>query len=276
MINCRSTSRYSSRHYFFLFVTRALATLCRVNEFPAESIGTFLLILLGGGVCANVSLKKTAGHNSGWIVITAGWALAVTMAVYAVVNVSGAHINPAVTLSLASIDQLPWKDVPKYVGAQMLGAILGATTVWLAYLPHWEATEDPADKLGVFSTAPAIRKPFANLLCEIIGTFALVLGVLAILSPEVMTTEQKEMQKEWVLGLKPLLIGLLVFAIGLSLGGPTGYAINPARDLGPRIAHAILPIAGKGGSDWSYAWIPVVGPCLGGVLGALAYKALWM
>ena len=276
MITCRSTSRYSSRHYFFLFVTRALATLCRVNEFTAESIGTFLLILLGGGVCANVSLKKTAGYNSGWIVITAGWALAVTMAVYAVVNVSGAHINPAVTLSLASIDQLPWKDVPKYVGAQMLGAILGATTVWLAYLPHWEATEDPADKLGVFSTAPAIRKPFANLLCEIIGTFALVLGVLAILSPEVMTTEQKEMQKEWVLGLKPLLIGLLVFAIGLSLGGPTGYAINPARDLGPRIAHAILPIAGKGGSDWSYAWIPVVGPCLGGVLGALAYKALWM
>ena len=247
-----------------------------MNEFTAESIGTFLLILLGGGVCANVSLKKTAGYNSGWIVITAGWALAVTMAVYAVVNVSGAHINPAVTLSLASIDQLPWKDVPKYVGAQMLGAILGATTVWLAYLPHWEATEDPADKLGVFSTAPAIRKPFANLLCEIIGTFALVLGVLAILSPEVMTTEQKEMQKEWVLGLKPLLIGLLVFAIGLSLGGPTGYAINPARDLGPRIAHAILPIAGKGGSDWSYAWIPVVGPCLGGVLGALAYKALWM
>ena len=128
----------------------------------------------------------------------------------------------------------------------------------------------------MFSNAPAIRKPFANLLCEIIGTFALVLGVLAILSPEVMTTEQKEMQKEWVLGLKPLLIGLLVFAIGLSLGGPTGYAINPARDLGPRIAHAILPIAGKGGSDWSYAWIPVVGPCLGGVLGALVYKALWM
>ena len=247
-----------------------------MNEFTAELVGTFLLILLGGGVCANVSLKKTAGHGSGWIVITAGWGLAVAMAVYAVVNVSGAHINPAVTLGLASIDQLPWNDVPKYVAAQMLGAILGATTVWLAYLSHWEVTEDPADKLGVFSTAPAIRKPFANLLCEIIGTFALVLGVLAILSPEVMTAEQKEMQKEWVLGLKPLLIGLLVFAIGLSLGGPTGYAINPARDLGPRIAHAILPIAGKGGSDWSYAWVPVVGPCLGGVLGALVYKALWM
>ena len=198
------------------------------------------------------------------------------MAVYAVVNVSGAHINPAVTLGLASIGELPWNDVPKYVAAQMLGAILGATIVWLAYLPHWEATEDPADKLGVFSTTPAIRKPFANLLCEIIGTFALVLGVLAILSPEVMTAEQKEMQKEWELGFKPLLVGLLVFAIGLSLGGPTGYAINPARDLGPRITHAILPIAGKGGSDWSYAWVPVVGPCLGGILGALVYKWLWL
>jgi glycerol uptake facilitator protein len=260
----------------FLFDRHSPATLRRVNVFTAELVGTFLLILLGGGVCANVSLKKTAGHDSGWIVITAGWGLAVAMAVYAVVNVSGAHINPAVTLGLASIGKLPWNDVPKYVAAQMLGAILGAATVWLAYLPHWEATEDPAAKLGVFSTAPAIRKPFANLLCEIIGTFALVLGVLAILSPEVMTAEQKEMQKEWALGLKPLLVGLLVFAIGLSLGGPTGYAINPARDLGPRIAHALLPIAGKGGSDWSYAWIPVVGPCIGGVLGALVYKWLWI
>jgi len=254
-----------------------------VNEFTAELVGTFLLILLGGGVCANVSLKKTAGHDSGWIVITAGWGLAVAMAVYAVVNVSGAHINPAVTLGLASIGEmntqagvLDTSRIATYLAGQFIGAILGATTVWLAYLPHWEATENPADKLGVFSTAPAIRKPFANLLCEIIGTFALVLGVLAILSPEVMTTEQKEIQKEWELGLKPLLIGLLVFAIGLSLGGPTGYAINPARDLGPRIAHAILPIAGKGMSDWGYAWIPVVGPCIGGILGALVYKWLWM
>ena len=247
-----------------------------MSVFTAELVGTFLLILLGGGVCANVSLKKTGGHNSGWIVITAGWGLAVTIAVYAVVNVSGAHINPAVTLGLASIGELPWHDVPKYVTAQMLGAILGAATVWLAYLPHWEATDDPAAKLGVFSTAPAIRKPFANLLCEIIGTFALVLGVLAILSPEIMTTEEKIIQKEWALGLKPLLVGLLVFSIGLSLGGPTGYAINPARDLGPRIAHALLPIAGKGGSDWSYAWIPVLGSCIGGVLGALVYKWLWI
>ena len=246
-----------------------------MSVFTAELVGTFLLILLGGGVCANVSLKKTGGYNSGWIVITAGWGLAVTIAVYAVVNVSGAHINPAVTLGLASIGELPWHDVPKYVAAQMLGAILGAATVWLAYLPHWEATDDPAAKLGVFSTAPAIRNPFANLLCEIIGTFALVLGVLAILSPEIMTTEEKIIQKEWALGLKPLLVGLLVFSIGLSLGGPTGYAINPARDLGPRIAHALLPIAGKGKSDWCYAWIPIGGPCIGGVLGALVYKWLW-
>ena len=256
-----------------------------MDIFTAELVGTFLLILLGGGVCANVSLKKTCGHDSGWIVITAGWGLAVAIAVYAVVNFSGAHINPAVTLGLASIGGLPWSEVPKYIAAQMLGAMLGATTVWLAYLPHWEATEDPAAKLGVFSTAPAIRKPFANLLTEIIGTFALVFGVLAILSPDALTPDvQKNLGDEqtaeatrqaWAFGLKPLLVGLLVFSIGLSLGGPTGYAINPARDLGPRIAHALLPIAGKGDSDWSYAWIPVVGPCIGGVLGALAYKALW-
>jgi len=255
-----------------------------VNEFTAELVGTFLLILLGGGVCANVSLKKTCGHDSGWIVVTAGWGLAVAMAIYAVVNFSGAHINPAVTLGLASIGELPWSDVPKYVVAQFLGAILGATTVWLAYLPHWEATEDPATKLGVFSNAPAIRKPFANLLCEIIGTFVLVFGVLAIFSPDALTPvqenfggtdESKGLQQEWAFGLKPLLVGLLVFSIGLSLGGPTGYAINPARDLGPRIAHALLPIHGKGKSDWGYAWIPVIGPCIGGVLGALAYKALW-
>ncbi len=255
-----------------------------MNEFTAELVGTFLLILLGGGVCANVSLKKTCGHDSGWIVITAGWGLAVAMAIYAVVNFSGAHINPAVTLGLASIGELPWSDVPKYVIAQFLGAILGATTVWLAYHPHWKVTEDPATKLGVFATSPAIRKPVSNLISEIIGTFALVLGVLAILSPDALTPVQDKLGGEktaelarqgWETSLKPLLVGLLVFSIGLSLGGPTGYAINPARDLGPRIAHALLPIHGKGKSDWGYAWIPVIGPCIGGVLGALAYKALW-
>ena len=256
-----------------------------MNVFTAELVGTALLILLGGGVNANVSLKKTAGHDSGWIVITAGWGLAVAIAIYAVVNFSGAHINPAVTIGLASIGELKLQMVPVYLAGQMLGAMLGATAVWLAYLPHWEATEDPAAKLGVFSTAPAIRKPFANLLTEIIGTAVLVLGVLAILSPDALTPDvQKNLGDEktaeatrqaWAFGLKPLLVGLLVFSIGLSLGGPTGYAINPARDLGPRIVHALLPIPGKGKSDWSYAWIPVVGPCIGGVLGALAYKALW-
>jgi glycerol uptake facilitator protein len=256
-----------------------------VNVFTAELVGTALLILLGGGVNANVSLKKTAGHDSGWIVITAGWGLAVAIAIYAVVNFSGAHINPAVTIGLASIGELKLQMVPVYLAGQMLGAMLGATAVWLAYLPHWEATEDPAAKLGVFSTAPAIRKPFANLLTEIIGTAVLVLGVLAILSPDALTPDvQKNLGDEktaeatrqaWAFGLKPLLVGLLVFSIGLSLGGPTGYAINPARDLGPRIVHALLPIPGKGKSDWSYAWIPVVGPCIGGVLGALVYKALW-
>ena len=214
-----------------------------MNEFTAELIGTFLLILLGGGVCANVSLKKTCGHDSGWIVVTAGWGLAVAMAIYAVVNFSGAHINPAVTLGLASIGELPWSDVPKYVVAQFLGAILGATTVWLAYLPHWEVTEDPATKLGVFSNAPAIRKPFANLLCEIIGTFVLVFGVLAIFSPDALTPvqenlggtdESKGLQQEWAFGLKPLLVGLLVFSIGLSLGGPPATPSTPPATL----AHA--------------------------------------
>ena len=257
-----------------------------MNVFTAELVGTALLILLGGGVNANVSLKKTAGQDSGWIVITAGWGLAVAIAIYAVVNFSGAHINPAVTLGLASIGELKLQMVPVYLAGQMLGAILGATIVWLAYLPHWEATDDPAAKLGVFSTAPAIRKPFANLLTEIIGTAVLVLGVLAILSPDALTPDvQKNLGDEetaeatrqaWAFGLKPLLVGLLVFSIGLSLGGPTGYAINPARDLGPRIAHALLPIPGKGKSDWSYAWIPVVGPCIGGILGALVYKMFWM
>ena len=256
-----------------------------MNEFSAELVGTFLLILLGGSVNANVSLKKTTGHDAGWIVITAGWGVAVAIAIYSVVNFSGAHINPAVTLGLASIGQLDWPLVPHYLAGQMLGAILGATVVWLAFLPHWEATDDPADKLGVFSTAPAIDRPFANFLTELIGTFVLVFGVLAIFSPEALTPDvQKNLGKEnaetirqtFAFGLKPLLVGLLVFVIGMGLGGPTGYAINPARDLGPRIAHALLPITGKGDSNWRYAWIPVAGPITGGILGALAYKALWM
>jgi glycerol uptake facilitator protein len=179
-------------------------------------------------------------------------------------------LNPAVTLGMAAIGKLEWSQVGTYLLDQMLGAMIGATLVWLAYLPHWKVTSDRGAKLGVFCTAPAIRNPGANLVCEIIGTFVLVLGVLAILTPRNLKPEHG-----FDAGLGPLLVGVLVLGIGISLGGPTGYAINPARDLGPRLAHAILPIAGKGGSDWGYAWIPVVGPIIGGVLGALFYKAFW-
>lgn len=229
--------------------------------FPSEVIGTAILILLGDGVVAAVLLAKSKAQNSGWIVITFGWAMAVTMAVYAVGRFSGAHLNPAVTLGLASIGVTPWSDVPVYIAGEFVGAFIGAVLVFAAYALHWRATEDPGLKLAVFSTGPAIRNYALNLVTEIIGTAMLLFGVLAISGNKAPTSA----------GLTPLLIGLLVFAIGLSLGGPTGYAINPARDLGPRIAHFILPIAGKGSSDWSYAWVPVVGPIIGGVLGALIY-----
>ena len=235
----------------------------------AELIGTALLILLGDGVVANVVLKQTKGHAAGWIVITAGWAFAVTIAVYATNAISGAHLNPAVTIGLASIGKFDWALVPAYVGAQIAGAFIGAVLVWLAYLPHWKATEAPGDKLAVFSTGPAIRHSVSNLICEIIGTAVLVLGVLSVASPANLlpgTGFDK--------GFAPALVGVIVWAIGLSLGGPTGYAINPARDFGPRLAHAILPIHGKGGSDWGYAWIPVLGPIIGGVIGAQIY-GLW-
>ena len=241
-----------------------------MSPYTAEFLGTMILIILGDGVVANVVLNKTKGNSSGWIVITAGWALGVTMGVYCVGWISGAHLNPAVTLGMLSIGEIDAGHVPGYLAAQFGGAFAGAVVVWLAYLPHWEATEDKAGKLVVFCTAPAIRKPAANLITEIIGTFILVLGVLAILRPENLNPDAG-----WNTGLGPMLVGLLVFAIGLSLGGPTGYAINPARDLGPRIAHFLLPIHGKGDSDWSYAWVPVVGPVIGGVAAALFYKALW-
>ncbi|MFM1769726.1 MAG: hypothetical protein RJA22_2255 [Verrucomicrobiota bacterium] len=241
-----------------------------MTPFTAELLGTALLVLLGDGVVANVALQRSKGQNSGWIVVALGWGLAVTMAVYAVNAFSGAHLNPAVTLALAVLGKFAWAGVPVYLAAQLAGAVLGAALVWLAYLPHWKETSSPATKLGVFCTAPAVRHTGANLLCEIIGTFVLVLGILAIQSP-------KNLQPAHGLdtGLGPLLVGLLVVAIGVSLGGPTGYAINPARDLGPRLAHALLPIHGKGGSDWGYAWIPVVGPFVGGVLAALFYSRAW-
>ena len=241
-----------------------------MSPFLAEVLGTMLLIILGDGVVANVVLSKTKGQNSGWIVITAGWAFGVTVAVYAVGTFSGAHLNPAVTIGLASIGKFSWGLVPAYIGAQMLGAFLGATIVWLAYLPHWAQTPDPVAKLAVFCTGPAIRSPLSNIITEIIGTAVLVLGVLAILTPKNLNPDYG-----WNVGLGPALVGIIVWAIGLSLGGPTGYAINPARDLGPRLAHAVLPIPGKGSSDWGYAWIPVAAPIAGGIIAALLYKAWW-
>jgi glycerol uptake facilitator protein len=236
-----------------------------LSIFGAEVIGTALLILLGNGVVAGVLLNLSKAQNAGWIVITFGWGMGVMLAVFAVGQFSGAHINPAVTLGFATIGNTDWGDVPKYFAGQYVGAFIGATLVWAAYLPHWGATEDPGLKLACYSTAPAIRNTPANMICEIIGTFVLVFGVLAIFADEATAAT----------GLGALLVGLLVFGIGLSLGGPTGYAINPARDLGPRIMHAILPIAGKGPSDWGYAWIPVVGPLIGGVLGAVAFDAFY-
>lgn len=236
----------------------------------AELVGTALLILLGNGVVANVVLARTKGNASGWIVITAGWAMAVTLAVYAVGTISGAHLNPAVTIALLSIGKISAGTAGSYIVAQMLGAIIGSVLVYLSYLPHWGVTEDKGGKLAVFCTAPAIRHTTGNLLTEIIGTLVLVLGALALPRPENLPAATG-----FSTGLGPLFIGFIVFSVGLSLGGPTGYAINPARDLGPRIAHAFLPIPGKGSSDWGYAWIPVVGPIIGGLLGAALFSALW-
>jgi glycerol uptake facilitator protein len=234
-----------------------------MEAYLGEFIGTMILIILGDGVVAGVLLRNSKAENSGWVVITLGWGMAVAVAVYCVGQFSGAHINPAVTLGFAAAGQFDWAQVPGYIIAQLLGAFVGAVLVWLAYLPHWRETADPGLKLGVFSTAPAIYNTPANIITEVIGTFMLVFGVFGIIANDLAG------------GLAPLLIGLLVLGIGLSLGGPTGYAINPARDLGPRIAHAVLPIAGKGGSDWGYSWIPVVAPIVGGILGALAYTALF-
>ncbi len=246
--------------------------------FTSELIGTGILILFGDGVVAAVLLARSKAENAGWIVITFGWAMAVAMAVYAVGQFSGAHINPAVTISFALTDSfgVGWDDVPKYLLGQFTGAFLGAVLVFLAYFLHWRETDDPGLKLAVFSTGPAIRNYPANLVTEIIGTFALVFGVLAIVGHFAENViGDAALTSALGAAFPPLLIGLLVLVIGLSLGGPTGYAINPARDLGPRIAHAVLPIPGKGTSDWEYAWVPVVGPIVGGSLGAIAYHALF-
>jgi glycerol uptake facilitator protein len=246
------------------------------SVYLAEFVGTLILVLLGDGVVAGVLLRYSKAEDAGWIVVTFGWGLAVAMAVYSVGWVSGAHINPAVTVGLASIGSFDWVMVPGYILAQLLGAFTGAVLVWLAYRDHFAETEDPGLKLGVFCTAPGIRNTVSNVITEIIGTAMLVFGVVAIGAngAQIGSSGGVDLAAVFSTGIAPLLVGFLVLAIGLSLGGPTGYAINPARDLGPRIAHAVLPIPGKGGSDWGYSWIPVVAPIVGGVIGAVAYSIL--
>ncbi len=232
-----------------------------ITPFMGEVMGTMFLIILGDGVVANVLLGKSKGNSSGWIVITTGWAFAVLVGVFvALAFGSNAHLNPAVTIGVA-VSSGNWSEVPIYIAGQMVGAFLGAVIVFLTYFQHWGETPDPGLKLAVFSTGPAIRNVVWNNLTEIVGTFVLVLGVAAIGAGGAVD------------GLGPFLVAGLVWGIGLSLGGPTGYAINPARDLGPRIAHQILPIPGKGGSDWGYGWIPVVGPIVGGILAGLLIAA---
>jgi glycerol uptake facilitator protein len=233
-----------------------------VSIYGAETIGTALLILLGDGVVAAVLLSHSKAENGGWIVITWGWAIGVMVGVFAANQFSGAQLNPAVTLGFAIEGSTDWSDVPKYLAGEFSGAFIGAILVYLSYLNHWRPTEDPGLKLAVFCTGPAIRNTINNLITEIIGTFVLVFGVMAIFADKLTAATN----------LGGLIVGLLVLGIGLSLGGPTGYAINPARDLAPRIAHALLPIPGKGPSDWGYAWIPVVGPLIGGAIAALLFK----
>jgi len=233
-----------------------------MNIYLSEFLGTMLIILLGEGVVAGVVLKGTKSENAGWLAICIAWGLAVTMGIYAS-DASGAHLNPAITLALAVTGQFDWALVMGYCAAQFAGAFTGAVLVWFYYQPFWKNTPDPATKLGVFSTAPAIRNTFSNFVSEAIATALLVFGILFI------------GVNEFTHGLKPLVVGLLIVSIGLSLGGTTGFAMNPARDLGPRIAHALLPIHGKGSSDWGYAWIPVAGPIVGGILGALLYTLIF-
>ena len=234
-----------------------------MNIFTGEIIGSFLLLLLGNGVVANVILNRTKGQNSGWLVITMGWAMAVFVGVFVAAKPSGAHLNPAVTLALATLDKISWSDVPQYIAGQMVGSMLGAAVVWLAYRQHFAVTDDRDIKRAVFCTAPAIRSTGNNLITEIIGTFALVFAVLFIIAPS-----------SSLGALDALPVALVVLGVGLSLGGPTGYAINPSRDLGPRIMHALLPIPDKGSSDWSYAWIPVVGPIIGALLAAGLFRLI--
>lgn len=236
-----------------------------MSPFTGELIGTALLIVLGNGVVANVVLKETKGHNSGWIVISFGWAMAVFLGVYASTTLGGSgHLNPAVSIALASFGDFDKSLLLTYIAAQMLGAFVGSVVVWAGYKQHFDATPDAGLKFACFSTGPAIRSVFYNSLTEVIGSFVLVFGAMAISKPSASMGT-----------LDALPVALLVLGIGLSLGGPTGYAINPARDLGPRLAHYLLPIKGKGTSDWSYAPVPVIAPIAGSLLGALAYQLLY-
>jgi glycerol uptake facilitator protein len=246
---------------------QAAAVPSSAQLFWGEVVGTGVLILLGDGVVAGVLLNRSKAQNSGWIVITWAWAMGVLFGVYTSVAVGGlGHLNPAVTIGLAATGKLPaglgWGDVPTLIIGEFIGAFVGATLVYLSYLPHWAATEDKGLKLAVFCTGPAIRNTGANLITEIVGTAMLLIGILALPAGA-------------PAGFGVFVVALLVFSIGMSLGGPTGYAINPARDLGPRIMHFVLPIAGKGHSDWSYSWIPVVGPIIGGILGAYLGKGVF-
>lgn len=242
------------------------------NIMLGEIVGTMLLILLGDGVVANVLLGKTKGNSSGWVVITTAWAMAVYVGAFVSAPVSGAHLNPAVTLGLAINGNTAWGDVPIYFVAQFLGAFIGAFLVWLHYHPHWAETADPGLKLAVFSTVPAIRNTAMNFISEVIGTFVLVFGILGIKGVTGSMGGSAVALSMGALGIIP--VAFLVWVIGLALGGTTGYAINPARDLGPRIMHAVLPISGKGSSDWGYSWIPVVGPMVGAAIAALLYGVL--
>jgi glycerol uptake facilitator protein len=245
--------------------------------FIAELLGTALLVVFGNGVVANVVLSRTKGSGSGWIVITFGWGMAVFVGVLCVGQYSGAHLNPAVTFAMAYADKTTWDKVPSYLGGEMLGAFLGAVLVWFFYKDHFRPTTDPDLKLACFCTGPAIRNPVTNFFCEMFGTFVLVLPIFLMTDPGFAQDVSYPAIRGAKLGLGALgalPVGLLVLAIGLSLGGTTGYAINPARDLSPRIAHFLLPIPGKRDSDWKYAWIPVVAPIVGGLLAAVVAKAL--
>ncbi|WWY81510.1 MIP/aquaporin family protein [Pediococcus pentosaceus] len=227
-----------------------------------EFIGTFVLVLLGDGVVAGVSLRKSKAEGSGWIAITLGWGLAVTLGVYASSFLSPAHLNPAVSVGMAIAGKFPWSSVIPYSIAQILGGLVGGIVVWIHYYPHWKETKDKDAILGIFATEPAIRNYSMNFISEVVGTAVLIFGLLAFT------------RGQFTQGLNPIAVGVLITAIGLSLGGTTGYAINPARDLGPRLAHAMLPIANKGGSDWAYSWVPILGPVVGAILGAICFNLI--